>query len=287
MRTSPPPRRGGPAAGAARASPCRWAARRGARRPPPGRRRAPASRSRRTTIRSAGTPAYFMRTASSSARVPAQVTRRRRPASTSKSASQTHETSRPSAVWSLRTPSRSCSPGLEDERAQHLVGARRVLDQQDRQLGRPEGDGLGAAEGGLDGLQARHDVGQRGTEREGERGRGERVVDVVEARERQRHPGLTGGRDEREGGAARAVQLDGRAADGRLGAPRVPGRAVVVAEVAEVDGVVDVGRAAAPAVLGVRGVLHRARRPSRRRRRRSRSRRDGRGRGRRPAGRRR
>ncbi len=55
-------------------------------------------------------PAYFSRSAISSARVPEQVTCRTRPASTSKSASQIHEMSRPSAMLSLRAIHRSRSP---------------------------------------------------------------------------------------------------------------------------------------------------------------------------------
>src|SRR6202042_3532115 len=44
--------------------------------------------------------------------------------------------------------------GLECQRAQDLVGAGGVLDQQDRQLGTADGDSLGAAEGGADRGQA-------------------------------------------------------------------------------------------------------------------------------------
>src|SRR5215211_1022899 len=71
----------------------------------------PPARLSRTTIRSSGTPAYFMRTAISAARVPLQVTRRTRSAITSKSASQTQLTSRPSATLSFSTAKTSCSPG--------------------------------------------------------------------------------------------------------------------------------------------------------------------------------
>ena len=52
-------------------------------------------------------PAYLRRTAISGARVPAQVTRRTWPARSSKSASQTHEMSRPSAIRSLSATQRS------------------------------------------------------------------------------------------------------------------------------------------------------------------------------------
>ena len=60
-----------------------------------------------TSIESTGQPAYFSRSAISGARVPAQTTRRTRPASSSKSASQTQETSRPSAIRSLSAIQRS------------------------------------------------------------------------------------------------------------------------------------------------------------------------------------
>ena len=75
--------------------------------------------------------------------MPLQVTRRTRPASSSKSASQIQETSRPSAILSLSTPEQVVLAGLERERAQHLVGAGRVLDQQDPQLA-PAGSRPGA-----------------------------------------------------------------------------------------------------------------------------------------------
>ena len=105
------------------------------RRRRPARRRAPRSSSGSTTMRSArGRPRTSAAAPARPRACPLQVARRTRRASTSKSASQTHETSRPSAVRSLRTARRSCSPVLERERAQHLVGARGVLDEQDRQV---------------------------------------------------------------------------------------------------------------------------------------------------------
>ena len=55
-------------------------------------------------------PAYFSRSAISSARVPEQVARRTLPASTSKSASQIQETSRPSAMRSFSASHRSIEP---------------------------------------------------------------------------------------------------------------------------------------------------------------------------------
>ena len=76
------------------------------------------------------------------------------------------------------------------ERAQHLVGAGGVLDQQDRGRAAAEVDRLRAPERGRDRGQAGGDVGQRDVEREAQRGRAERVVDVVEARERELDPVL-------------------------------------------------------------------------------------------------
>ena len=55
-------------------------------------------------------PAYFRRSAISSARVPEHVTRLILPARSSKSASQIQETSRPSAIRSLRASQRSSEP---------------------------------------------------------------------------------------------------------------------------------------------------------------------------------
>jgi hypothetical protein len=67
-------------------------------------------RPRSTAIASGSTPAYFSRSAISSARVPEQVARRMRPASSSKSASQIQETSRPSAIPSFSAIQRSTWP---------------------------------------------------------------------------------------------------------------------------------------------------------------------------------
>ncbi len=88
---------------------------------------------RATTLRRSGaTPAYLSRSAISAARVPAHVTCSTRSASSSKSASQIHETSLPSAVRSLRIASSSIRPGFQRQRAEDLVGPGRVLDEQDR-----------------------------------------------------------------------------------------------------------------------------------------------------------
>ena len=132
---TPSPGRGRRAACAAPAARCRWGGRRGAPGAAATAASSEAAMSGSTAIRSSGQPAYFSRSAISGARVPAQVTRRTAPASTSKSASQTQETSRPSAIRSFSAIQRSTGSarlGLQLQRAQDLVGARRVLDQQDR-----------------------------------------------------------------------------------------------------------------------------------------------------------
>ena len=63
-------------------------------------------------------------------------------------------------------------------------------------------------------------------------------------------------RDQLEPRTACSVQRDLLGGHGRLGSLAPTRRAAVHAQVAEVDHVVDVGRSAPPAVLGVRGVLH-------------------------------
>ena len=116
-------------------------------------------------------------------------------------------------------------PVLERQRAQDLVGARGVLDEQDRHRPAPDVDGLGAAEGGRHGLQPGDDGGQRGAEGQAERGRAERVVDVVEAGQRQLDPGAAGRRLERERRGADPAQLHGARHHRRLGPPRAAVRA--------------------------------------------------------------
>ena len=75
---------------------------------------------------------------------------------------------------------------LQRERAQDLVGARRVLDQQDRHVALGDAQRLGAPEGGGDGVQAGVDVVERRAEGEREGGGAEGVVDVVEPGQGQR-----------------------------------------------------------------------------------------------------
>ena len=109
----------------------------------------------RTCRRSGATPAYFRRTASSAARVPLHVTRRT-------CAGDRLEVGVPhpgdvAPVGDLVVEDREdvVLAGVQRERAQHLVGAGRVLDEQDREVAAGDLHRLGAAEGGLRGLQAR------------------------------------------------------------------------------------------------------------------------------------
>ena len=96
------------------------------------------------------------------------------------------------------------------------------------------GDPLEAAEGGAEALEAGADLLERRAERLRERRGSERVVDVVEAGEREPQPGRAGGRLEQERGRVQAVELDLRRAHLQL-RPRVPARrTAVVAEVADV-----------------------------------------------------
>ena len=234
-------------------------------------------------MRSGGTPAYFRRSASSAARVPLQVARRTRGARTSKSASQTQETSFPSAVRSLRMPSRSCSPGSRvSVRRTSLAPAgfftsRSVSSRSPRRSvsARPNAASTASRPAATSASGAPRVSASAG--------RGERVVDVVEAGQRDADVDRPLRRAQRDVGAAGAVEDDPCRRDREIRSARVAVRAVVAAEVAEVDGVVDVRGAAPAAVLGVRRVRHA--RPARRcrRRRRSTGRRRGRGRGRRRA----
>ena len=126
-----PVRRGVAAVGeqrrAARAGPCRWGGRRAAARrvSASARGRAPRSSAGITSSRRWPTPAYFSRSASSAARVPAHTTRPARGARISKSASQIQEMSRPSAIPSLRAINRSSSPLVIAPRAGRACGTPR------------------------------------------------------------------------------------------------------------------------------------------------------------------
>ena len=101
------------------------------------------------------------------------------------------------------------------------------------------------------------DLLQRRPERLRERGRSERVVDVVEAGEGQPKADAPLRRLERERRRLEPVELDLRRPHLQRGPRVAAGRAAVVAEVADVGGREVVGLAAAHAVAGVGGVLER------------------------------
>ena len=143
---------------------------------------------------------------------------------------------------------------LERERPQDLVGARGVLDQQDRGRAAAELDRLRAPERRRDGRQAGGDVGERHVQRQAQRGGRRARCRRCRARGAAARRGARR-RREREGGAADPAQLDVARARPRARALAAAVGAVVAAEVGEVDGLVDVGVPAAAAVLGVRGVL--------------------------------
>ncbi len=144
-----------------------------------------------------------------------------------------------------------------DERAYGLVRARRILDQQKEQPTVADRDPLEAAEGRRRAPQPGRDVGQRHTEAQAERARGERVVDVVETGQQQLHACSSLGSGKREGGAVEAAQLDLARSDVERRTGMAARRAAVVAEVPDVGRGVVVGRAAAHAVLRIGGVLER------------------------------
>ena len=83
---------------------------------------------------------------------------------------------------------------LERQRAQHLVRAGGVLDEQDRDVAPVDRDRLHAAEGAAEALQRRLDVVEAGAQLEAVRRGGERVVDVVEPGEREPQRELAPGR---------------------------------------------------------------------------------------------
>ena len=143
-------------------------------------------RSATTRRRSTGTPAYFRRSASSAARVPAQVTRRdARTASSSKSASHIQETSRPSAVRSLRIASTSSSPGSSASvRRISLAPAGFLISRIDSSVA-PIRTRSARPNAAVTPPRPAATVARRRIELEAQRRGSERVVDVVEARERQ------------------------------------------------------------------------------------------------------
>jgi hypothetical protein len=144
---------------------------------------------------------------------------------------------------------------LEGQGAQDLVGAGRVLDQQEDQVAVAGADDLRTPERRRHVLEARHDVAERHVEGDPQCSGAERVVDVVEAGEGEGDLGLAGGGVQPEARRAHPFEADVRGHHARVGPPLAAVGAVVVPEVGEVRGVVGVGVPAAAAMLGVGGVL--------------------------------
>ena len=257
--STPAPGRAGSAACAARAGPCRWAGRRAARA-----RRATASSSdlsipSRTSIADSGQPAYLRRRAISGARVPVQTARRTPPASSSKSASQIQETSRPSAMRSFSASQRSmpaAAPSLSSASVRSTSFAPAGFLISRIETGLPVHlDRLDAAEDGGHPLEPGADQLQGDAGAQRRRDRRERVVDVVEAGEGELQLQLALRGADAQRGPRHAAQLDLGGGDVGRRAVRLAARALVVAEVTDERPLVGVGGAAAAAVLRVVGVL--------------------------------
>ena len=149
------------------------------------------------------------------------------------------------------------------ERPQRLVRPGGILDQENDDRLLPLSDALEAPECRAEPLEAGADRLERRPEREAEARRGGRVVDVVEARERELDLDLAARGDEREPGRAEAGQLDVPRDEVELGSGMPARRAAVGAEMADVRSLVLVRRPAADAVLRVGCVLERWTRVSR------------------------
>ena len=223
-----------------------------------GRARAPSDGS--TSSEASGSPPYTQRRPSSAARSPEAISRSVRPSSGSKSTSQIHETSLPSAIASFSATSSSEGAPPCQQRVDDLVRTRRVLDQQheDRLVARR--DPLEAAEGGAEPLERRR--GSRRATRRGTWASGgcpERVVDVVEAGKRQPEAGR---RPRASRAGTRRRRSPSSSISRRAHMERRPsvaaGRAAVVAEMADVRGRELVRLPAADAVARVGSVLERA-----------------------------
>ena len=166
-----------------------------------------------TTMRDSSTPPYLKRSASSAARSPDAT-------SVSRPVEQRLEVDVPDprdvpAVGDRVVQRDDGDPrrATVDERAHSLVRAGRVLDQQEQQSLAVDRDPLEAPERGAEAGEAVDDLIGRRAERPRERRRAERVVDVVEAGERQLDASRPVGSDEVEGGALEAVQSHGAGDD--------------------------------------------------------------------------
>ncbi len=252
------PGRGPPAGRAARAAPCRWAARTAAAPSPPATAESSERPSSRSTVTGASTPAYLSRSAISSARVPVHVIRRARPASSSKSASQIHEMSRPSAMPSLSAIQRSSAPSSSvSVRSTSFAPAgfftSRIASSRPSTWSRSTRPKAAA-----NSRQRVAHLAGRCAQLE-RRGRGrQRVVDVVEAGEGEAQldrPGRAWRCARRSRTCPRSVTRSAATCGFGPLAPAVG--AAVAAHVAEVHGLVGVLVAAVAAALRVRGVLER------------------------------
>ena len=162
--TTARPARGGPAGRAAPAARCRWGARTAARR-----RRPPTAassdalqvavdrelaRPRRRTSGAAPSPRRAC---------PSRSTRRTRPASSSKSASQIQETSRPSAIRSLSASQRSSRPSSSISVRSTSFAPAGFLTSRIEQLAAAHRDRLHAAEGAAEALERPRTTSPSGT----------------------------------------------------------------------------------------------------------------------------
>ena len=173
---------------AARASPCTWAGTR-ARRPAAVAREAAVERIRRCRARRRSRPRPGRRTQSaapsSAARSPETISRSSSAASGSKSTSQIHDTSRPSAISSLSamtaTPSRGPRTSV---RTISLAPAGFLIRSTSSVLSSDVDAARSGRTPAANLVQTGGDLVERAADRTRDRRRGERVVDVVEARQR-------------------------------------------------------------------------------------------------------
>ncbi len=204
---------------------------------------------------SLGSPPYVIRSPSSAARSPETMTSPARSSSGSKSTSQIHETSCPSAIASLSATTSTGGTPVSSVRTTSFAPAGFLIEEEDDRLAAGR-DPLEAAERRAEALEPGADVLERRADRERERGGRDRVVDVVEARAARSSTRVVAGRrHEVEPRRLQPTELDVARGDVELGAAVAARRTAVVAEVTDVRGGEDVRRAAAHAVLRVGRVL--------------------------------
>ncbi len=182
---------------------------------------------------------------------------RGRATSGSKSTSQIHETSRPSAMSSLSATTATCGDAPSTRVRTASFAPAGFFTSSIRRRRSPIAIRSKRPNAAEKRPRPRADVCRRDTECEAERRGRECVVDVVEPRQAQLDPRFAGRGSQREGGSVEAAQLDlaRRHVERRSGVAAV--RAAVVAEMADVGGRVHVRRPAAEAVLRVGRVLER------------------------------